>query len=143
MQGKRFRFGATAIPDAVRVLSGDRPAEPHPAQLLAKYHLELLAGGDVPEEFARAIAVPGQPLELRSDAQQTRQHRPVPDVRGQGQAARRATRLTRRPKDPDPQHQHQRLTYDFEQAKKPGRTGWATQTLTNSLPERPAARVST
>ena len=25
------------------------------------------------------------------------------------------------------------ITYDFEQAKKPGRTGWATQSMTNSL----------
>jgi hypothetical protein len=25
------------------------------------------------------------------------------------------------------------ITYDFEQAKKPGRTGWATQSITNSL----------
>src|SRR4029079_5317939 len=25
------------------------------------------------------------------------------------------------------------MSYDFEQAKKPGRTGWTTQTITNSL----------
>ncbi len=27
------------------------------------------------------------------------------------------------------------ITYDFEQAKKPGRTGWVTPSITNSLPE--------
>ena len=90
---------------------------------------------DVPEEFARAIALPGQPVELRSDAQQQRDRRRCP----------RRSRASTGPSGGDttsrPNSRKIRLlsistsgiTYDFEQAKKPGLTGWATQSITNSL----------
>jgi hypothetical protein len=88
---------------------------------------------NVAEDFARAIAQPGQPVVLRSDASQ------LVTV-----ALSQSFEGKRRPRGPDTtsvEGQKLRLlsiatsgiSYDFERAKKPGLTGWVTQSVTNSV----------
>jgi hypothetical protein len=87
----------------------------------------------VPLEFARALAQPGQPLQLRSDATQTvsiglsqtfeakSKTRPG-DTTSVDVRKSRVLSINTSP-----------ISYDFEQAKKPGRTGWVTDAITNSF----------
>jgi hypothetical protein len=87
----------------------------------------------VPLEFARALAQPGQPLSLRSDATQTmslglsqnfeaKSKTPPGDTTSVDVRKIRVLSINTSP-----------LSYDFEQAKKPGRTGWVTDAITNSF----------
>ena len=86
---------------------------------------------DVPEEYARAIAQPGQTPQLRSLARQaltvglsqTFEGKRKPEGQDTSSADAPKFRLLSISTSP--------MTYDFEQAKQPGRTGWATQSLTN------------
>ncbi len=132
-QGKRFRFGATAAPTIFAFFPGFGPLSRirHSVSPVITWNYEPAA--DVPEEFARAIALPGQNPELRSDATQRVSVSLSQTFEGKG-----------RPPEGDTAGVNVRklrllsistsgVTYDFEQAKKPGRTGWTTQTLSNSL----------
>ena len=88
---------------------------------------------DVPEEFARAIARPGQALSsaawparrCRSGCSQSFEGKRKPE--GQDTSSADAPKLRVLSISTSP------MTYDFEQAKQPGRTGWATQALTNTF----------
>ncbi|HUR95424.1 MAG TPA: twin-arginine translocase subunit TatC [Gemmatimonadales bacterium] len=132
-QGKRFRFGATASPTLFAFFPGIGPLSRIRHSLSPVVTWNYQPAADVNEEFARAIAADGRPVELRSDAQQ-----------------RVSVGLSQvfegklRPRGADTTGADTRklrilsintsaITYDFEQAKKPGFTGWATQTLTNSV----------
>jgi hypothetical protein len=88
---------------------------------------------NVPEEYARAVAGPGQEVVLRSDASQRvsvglnqtfegKRRPPQGDTASVDDAKLRLLSIST-----------SALTYDFEQAKRPGRTGWATDQVTNSL----------
>ena len=134
-QGKRFRFGATASPTLFASFR-HRAAEPDPPQLLAGHRVELPAGGQRaggvcasdrpagPGDRAAercAAAGHGQPLAgIRGEI-------PVPnrdDTATEGAEARKIRLLSLNTSG---------ITYDFEQAKKPGRTGWATQSISNTV----------
>ncbi|MBA3496843.1 MAG: LPS-assembly protein LptD [Gemmatimonadales bacterium] len=132
-QGKRFRFGATASPTLFAFLPGVGPLSRirHSVSPVLTWNYQPAA--DVPEAYARAIAQPGQAFELRSDAQQrvsvglsqTFEGKLRPRGADTTGADTRKLRIL--------SINTSSLTYDFEQAKKPGFTGWATQTITNSL----------
>ena len=88
----------------------------------------------MPAEFARALAEPGQPLQLRSDATQTVSVGLSQTFEAKAKTRPRATppvsmlakcRVLSINTSP--------ISYDFEQAKKPGRTGWVTDAITNSF----------
>ncbi len=72
-QGKRFRFGASSAPTLFAFFPGIGPLQRirHSFSPVISYSYEPAA--NVPEEYARAIAEPGQPLQLRSDARQALQ----------------------------------------------------------------------
>jgi hypothetical protein len=103
----------------------------HSFSPVISYNYEPAA--DVPEEYARAIAEPGQAFQLRSDARQalqvglsqTFEGKRRPEGADTSSANARKLRLLSISTSP--------MTYDFEQAKKPGRTGWVTQAITNSF----------
>ncbi|MDQ3138460.1 MAG: twin-arginine translocase subunit TatC [Gemmatimonadota bacterium] len=132
-QGKRFRFGATASPTLFAFLPGVGPLSRirHSVSPVLTWNYQPAA--DVPEAYARAIAQPGQAFELRSDAQQrvsvglsqTFEGKLRPRGADTTGADTRKLRIL--------SINTSSITYDFEQAKKPGFTGWATQTITNSL----------
>jgi Tat protein translocase TatC len=132
-QGKRFRFGATASPTFFAFFPGIGPLSRirHSVSPVITWNYQPAA--DIPIEFAQAISQNGQPVELRSDASQavtvslsqTFEGKKKPPAGDTASVTDVKTRLLSISTSP--------VTYDFEQAKKPGRSGWATQTITNSL----------
>lgn len=135
-QGKRFRFGATASPTLFAFFPGIGPLSRirHSFSPVISWNYQPAA--DVPEEFARAIAQPGQAIALRSDAQQQvtvslsqafegkYRSRNGDTTATEGAEARKIRLLSLNTSG---------ITYDFEQAKKPGLTGWATQSISNTV----------
>ena len=135
-QGKRFRFSATASPTLFAFFPGFGLGQPDSSQLLADAQLELLAR----RQRARGVSPgrsrsPGSRFQLRSDATQTvslalsqtfeAKAKTQPGRhRGRGRGARKFRVLS---------INTSAISYDFEQAKKPGRTGWVTETITNSF----------
>jgi Tat protein translocase TatC len=132
-QGKRFRFGATASPTLFGFFPGIGPLARIRHSLSPVITWNYQPAANVPEAFAQAIALPGQPVELRSDAQQqvtvalsqTFEGKSKPHGADTSAAESRKVRLL--------SINTSGITYDFEKAKKPGFTGWATQTVTNSI----------
>jgi len=135
-QGKRFRFGASASPTLFAFFPGIGPLSRirHSFSPVITWNYQPAA--DVPEDYARAITQPGQAISLRSDAQQRvtvglsqafeGKFRPRGgDTTAASGADTRKIRLL--------SINTSGVSYDFEQAKKPGLTGWATQTVTNSI----------
>jgi len=132
-QSKRFRFGISSAPTLFAFFPGIGPLTRirHSFSPVITYNYEPAA--TVPEEFARAIARPGEALELRSDARQqltvslsqTFEGKSRPPAGDTTNANARKLRLL--------SISTSGVTYDFEQAKKPGRTGWVTDAVTNSL----------
>ncbi len=132
-QGKRFRFGVTASPTFFGFFPGIGPLARirHSVSPIITWNYQPAA--NIPLEYARAIAQNGQPVELRSDAtqavsvslSQTFEGKRKPPAGDTASVADTKLRLLSISTSP--------VSYDFEQAKKPGRTGWTTQTVTNSV----------
>jgi len=133
-QGKRLSFGATASPTLFAFFPGIGPLSRIRHSFSPVINWNYQPAADVPEEYARAVAQPGQPIALRSDATQrvsvslSQTFEGKLGARGAdtatGTEARKIRLLSLTTSA---------ISYDFEQAKKPGFTGWATQTVTNSI----------
>jgi Tat protein translocase TatC len=134
-QGKRFRFGATASPTLFGFFPGLGPLARirHSFSPVITWNYQPAA--DVPEAYARAIAQPGQAVALRSDAQQQVTVSLSQAIEGKYRS--RGGDTTTTPADARKIRllslTTSGITYDFEQAKKPGRTGWTTQSVTNTV----------
>ncbi|HEX2609390.1 MAG TPA: twin-arginine translocase subunit TatC, partial [Gemmatimonadales bacterium] len=132
-QGKRFRFSASASPTLFAFYPGFGLASRIRHSLSPTLSWNYSPAASVPEEFARALAAPGQPLQLRSDATQTM---------SLGLSQTFEAKAKTRPGDSTNVEARKirvlsintsPISYDFEQAKKPGRTGWITDVVTNSF----------
>jgi sec-independent protein translocase protein TatC len=132
-QGKRLSFGATAAPTLFAFFPGIGPLSRIRHSFSPTIVWNYQPAANVPEEYARAAAQPGQPIVLRSDATQRVSISLAQSFEGKLQ-----------PRGPDTTGAEARkirllslttssLSYDFEQAKKPGFTGWVTPTITNSI----------
>ncbi len=132
-QGKRFRVGVGSTPTLFAFYPGIGPLQRirHSFSPVISYHYEPAA--DVPEEYARAIAEPGQALQLRSDARQALQVGLSQTFEGKRRPEGADTSSANAPKLRLLSISTSPITYDFEQAKKPGRTGWVTDAITNSF----------
>jgi Tat protein translocase TatC len=132
-QGKRFRFSASMSPTLFAFYPGFGLASRVRHSLSPTLSWNYSPAANVPEEFARALARPGEAIQLRSDATQTMslglsqtfeakaKARPGDSTNTEARKIR-VLSITTSP-----------LSYDFEQAKKPGRTGWTTEVITNSF----------
>jgi Tat protein translocase TatC len=132
-QGKRLSFGATASPTLFAFFPGFGPLSRirHSFSPVITWNYQPAA--NVPEEYARATTQPGQPLVLRSDATQRvsvalsqsfegkLRQRGADTTSGEARKVRLLSITT------------SAISYDFEQAKKPGFTGWVTPSVTNSI----------
>jgi hypothetical protein len=133
-QGKRFRFSATASPTLFAFLPGFGFASRIRHSVSPSLSWNYSPAADVPEEFARAQAQPGQAIQLRSDATQTISLGLSQTFEAKAKQAQRDTSSgTDARKFRVLSINTSAISYDFEQAKKPGRTGWATETITNSF----------
>ncbi len=132
-QGKRFRFGATASPTLFGFFPGLGPLSRIRHSISPVITWSYQPAANVPEDYARAIAQPGQVVSLRSDASQlvslslsqTFEGKQRPHGSDTASADARKLRIL--------SISTSGISYDFEQAKKPGFTGWVTQSVTNSL----------
>jgi Tat protein translocase TatC len=134
-QSKRFRFSATASPTLFGFFPGFGLASRIRHSLSPSLSWNYSPAANVPEEYARALVAPGQAFQLRSDATQTvslglsqtfeAKAKPKAGEREAEGVDARKFRVMSINTSP--------ISYDFEQAKKPGRSGWVTRSITNSL----------
>jgi Tat protein translocase TatC len=87
----------------------------------------------VSEAYARAVAGPGRPLTLTSPATQSISLQLSQNFEGKGRQAPDDTLGTNVRKFRILSITTSGMTYDFEQAKQEGKTGWVTQSMNNLL----------
>src|SRR5882724_2481527 len=133
VQGKRFTFGLSSTPTLFAFFPGIGPLARIRHSFSPIIQFNYAPAATISEEFARAIATPGQPLDLQSDAQQTLSIGLSNALEGKTKPAPGDTSAFSVRKVRLLSVSTSELSYDFEQAKKPGRTGWTTQTITNTF----------
>ena len=133
-QGKRLQFSVGLAPTFFGFFPGFGPLARirHSFSPLISY--QMAPGATVPQAYAHAIDPTGRLLNSRSDPQQTMnvglqqafegKLKPPPGDTTTA-AASRKVRLLSWSTSP--------MSYNFEQAKQAGRTGWQTQTMTNTF----------
>ena len=135
VQGKRLSFGLAAAPTVFGRFGGIGPISAIRHTFSPLINWNYAPEATIPEEYARAVAsTPNPNLELRSRATQTISFSMSNNFEAKERAA---------PGDTMPGVEPRKfrllnittsgITYDFEQAKVPGKQGWATQTLSNSF----------
>jgi Tat protein translocase TatC len=133
-QGKRFSFGLSSTPTFFGFFPGFGPLDKIRHSVSPTFQYSYSPSADVPEEFARALAGPGGAPIFRSDQVQRisiglsqnfegKMRKPASDTSSVDNS--RKLRLLG--------ISTSSIQYDFEQAKKPGRTGWLTDNLSNQL----------
>jgi lipopolysaccharide transport LptD-like protein len=132
-QGKRFRFSASASPTLFAFFPGFGLASRIRHSLSPSITWNYSPAASVPEDYARAIAQPGQALVLRSDATQTMSLGLSQTFEAKAKTAPGDTATIDVRKFRVLSINTSPISYDFEQAKKPGRTGWVTEAITNSF----------
>jgi Tat protein translocase TatC len=134
VQGKRFSFSMSASPTLFGRFPGFGPIAKIRHSLSPIFTYTYRPSAAIAPEFARAIQQPGTPLVLRSDPNQTASLSLSQTIEGKAKQASGDTT------DPASVRKYRILSlstsgvsYDFEQAKLPGRTGWITQSLSNTF----------
>ncbi|PYP53461.1 MAG: twin-arginine translocase subunit TatC [Gemmatimonadetes bacterium] len=133
-QGKRLQFSAGLSPTFFGFFPGIGPIARIRHSVSPTVSYAYAPGSQVSDEFAHAVDPTGRNFRARSDPQQTislglsqnfeaKLKPPAGDT--SAQAASRKIRLL--------SINTSSLSYNFEQAKQPGHTGWQTQTLNNTL----------
>ena len=134
-QGKRLLFGAGVSPSFFGFFPGVGPLSRIRHKISPVVNWSYAPAADVPEEYARAIDPTGRAPQFRSLAQHRVGLSLTQNFEGKFRTAPGDT--TTDPRDARKAKilgvQTSGITYDFEQAKEPGRTGWATQTLNNQF----------
>ncbi|MEO8448782.1 MAG: twin-arginine translocase subunit TatC [Gemmatimonadota bacterium] len=133
-QGKRPSFGLSAAPTFFGFLPGFGPIEKIRHSIQPSFSFNYAPAWNIPEEYVRAVTGPGQQLLLRSLASQTasvtlNQNFEAKHKRAPGDTAATAQQRKFRLLSISTGA----ISYDFEQAKQPGRTGWTTSILSNSF----------
>jgi hypothetical protein len=133
VQGKKFNFNINATPTLFAFLPGIGPLQRIRHSFSPTVNFSFSPATSISPEFAQAVGVPGQPLMLNVPATQTVSFGMLNTLEGKtkpqpgdtlGTTARKIRLLS---------IQTSALTYDFEQAKQPGFSGWTTGTVTNSF----------
>ncbi len=133
-QGKRPQFSLGARPAFFGFFPGVGPLARIRHSLSPIINYRYAPGSRVPEDYARVLDPTGTTLNARSDPQQTISLGLSQAFEGKlrtaegdsaSEAAARKLRLL--------SLSTSAVEYNFELAKQPGRTGWQTQRLTNSL----------
>jgi Tat protein translocase TatC len=132
-QGKRLSLGASISPTFFAFLPGFLGIARirHSISPIVSYSYSPAAS--VPLEFARAITPPGATPPLTSPRTQSLTLQLSQNFEGKGRQAPEDTLGARVKKSRLLSITTSSVTYDFEQAKLPGRTGWVTGSLNNQL----------
>jgi hypothetical protein len=132
-QGKRLEFSLSAAPTFYAFFGGIGPFAKIRHTLSPSISYAYDPAATIPLDYAKAISQPGQvinthilprqALSLTLNQNFEAKYKPAPgDTATTNQRKVRLLSIST-----------SGVSYDFEQAKVPGRTGWATQTLTNSF----------
>ncbi|HEV8599911.1 MAG TPA: twin-arginine translocase subunit TatC [Gemmatimonadales bacterium] len=132
-QGKRLSLGASISPTFFAFLPGLLGVSKIRHSISPSLSYNYSPRSSVPEAFARAIALPGAPLALSSPASQSITLGLNQNFEGKGPQAPDDTLGLSVKKFRLLSIQSSSISYDFEQAKLPGRTGWTTSSFNNSL----------
>ncbi|MDX2194717.1 MAG: twin-arginine translocase subunit TatC [Gemmatimonadales bacterium] len=143
-QGKRLAFGLTASPTLFAFLPGWWPGTSRMRhQLNPLINFAFAPASEVNERYAQAQAGPGRPAQLRSPQLMTLSVALNQNLEAKRRAPKADSAGGAIPGGglPGAPGQNIRIvsinttpvSYDFEQAKLPGRTGWTTQTLSNQV----------
>jgi hypothetical protein len=137
-QGKRLSFSVSASPTFFGFLHGIGPVSAIRHAVSPLVSFTYAPEAEVPDDYVRALTPVGEPT-LRAGAaarslsvglQQTfeaKRRVAASDTAGQGGAPGQAPKFRLLSIGTSP------IVYDFEQAKEEGRSGWVTQTVTNTL----------
>jgi len=132
-QGKKFNFSVRADPALFAFYPGFGPLQRIRHTFSPQVRFDYSPATSISDEFARAITAPGQPLQTAVPATQTVSFGMVNTFEGKtkpqpgdtvGTTARKIKLLS---------ITTSALSYDFEQAKKPGFRGWTTGSISNSF----------
>ncbi len=132
-QGKRLEFRLSATPTMFAFFPGFAGTSRIRHSLSPVISYSLAPGADVPQDYADAITPPGGTPVLRSDPQQRLSVGLSQNFEGKSHPEEGDTLGTSARKFRILGWQTSPVTFDFEQAKKPGRTGWVTQNMSNTF----------
>ncbi len=132
-QGKRLQFTLSTSPTLFGMLPGFGPYLKIRHSIAPSFSFQYAPGSSISQEYARAVAQPGQVVKLTTDTRKTlnfglnqvfeAKERPAP-----GDTMPRNARKVRLLSIST-----SGFSYDFEQAKQPHRTGWTTSSMTNTF----------
>ena len=134
-QGKRLAIGVSMAPTVFGFFPGIGPLSRIRHSFSPRFQWSYAPAATIPEAYARALDPSGSRGEIRSDPLQTLSLALSQTFEGKYRLAEEDS-LT------DPRNarkikilslQTSSVQYDFEQAKEEGRTGWRTQTISNSF----------
>jgi hypothetical protein len=132
-QGKRLAFAAGMSPTFFGFFPGVGPLLRirHAVSPIISY--QYAPGAKVPEEYARALDPTGRTLNARSDPQQTISLGLSQNIEAKLRPAAGDTSSAEPRKLRLLSINTSGISYNFQQARQPGRVGWQTQTLDNTL----------
>lgn len=133
MQGKRFSLTLGATPTFFGFLNGFGPLSRIRHSISPVISFNYSPEASVPDDYARALAGPGETPVLTSPARQTISMSLNQNIEAKGRPAPGDTAGADVRKFRILSLATSAIAYDFEQAKLPGRSGWTTQTVTNSI----------
>jgi Tat protein translocase TatC len=132
-QGKRPSLSLSISPTFYRRFGGIGPFAAIRHSISPQLLFNYQPAATISPEFAAAITRPGGVIPTRSEPLQTLSLLLTQTFEGKARPRNGDTLGVDARKYRILSISTSQLTYDFEQAKQPGHTGWRTQTLTNSL----------
>jgi Tat protein translocase TatC len=132
-QGKRLQFSLGTAPMFFGFFPGVGPFARIRHSLSPFISYQYAPGARVADEYARALDPTGRTLNARSDPQQTITLGLQQNFEAKFKAAAEDTTNTEPRKIRLLGISTSSVSYNFEQAKQPGRVGWQTQSLTNTF----------
>ena len=139
-QGKRFNFAMAASPTFFAFFPGFGPIQRIRHSISPSISWSYSPAASIDPAYARALALPGQTVRLRSDPTQLLSIGLSQNF--EGKSVRRVTTDSASDATSDVDNarrfrilgiQTSPMQYDFEQAKLPGKTGWRTKSMTNQF----------
>jgi hypothetical protein len=141
-QGKRLQYSASMSPTFFGLFGGIGPVARIRHSFSPSVSWSYAPAATVPEDYARATSRDGRTVVRRSEARQTVTIGLSQNFEAKLRPPRREGAAdTAAPETPPPEGRKLKLlsiqssgiTFDIEQAKRPGRTGWVTDTWDNTF----------
>lgn len=135
-QGKKFQFGLTSAPQFYGFINkGVGPFTRFRHYIQPTLNMQYSPAATLSEEYARAISSANNPVKRETPATLTASLTLNQELSGKLRPAQGDTTTDQRNwrKMQILQLNTSAIAYDFEQAKLPGRTGWTTQSVTNTM----------